>query len=406
MVIKPMIRNNMCLNAHPAGCKKGVQDQIAYTKTRTQQRKNGTLKEAGVKNSGPKNVLVIGCSTGYGLATRIAAAFGYGAKTIGVSFEKAARERKPGTPGWYNNRTFDSVAKQNGLFSATLEGDAFADEMKQNVIALANDTKTKFDLVVYSLASPVRVDPETGVMYKSVLKPFGKTFSGPTIDPFTGKLGTVSAEPATEDEAAQTVKVMGGEDWERWISHLSKAGVLADGCLTLAYSYIGPEATQALYRKGTIGKAKEHLEATAISLTKDMTDINGRAFVAVNKAVVTRSSAVIPVIPLYITSLFAVMKKEGSHEGCIEQMNRLMDSKLYRDDKTIPTDPENRIRLDDWELDPKVQAQVDALMPKVTSENSNELVDLEGFRHDFLATSGFDIEGVDYEADTICCDDF
>jgi enoyl-[acyl-carrier protein] reductase/trans-2-enoyl-CoA reductase (NAD+) len=405
MVIKPMIRSNICLNAHPAGCKKEVEDEIAYTKKRAQERKAGKITGAGVKNAGPKNVLVVGCSTGYGLATRIAAGFGYGAKTVGVSFEKEAREKKPGTPGWYNNRTFDVMSKKEGIFSATLEGDAFGDEMKQNIINIANDNNMKFDVVIYSLASPVRVDPETGVMYKSVLKPFGKTFSGVTMNPFTGELSTISAEPANEDEATQTVKVMGGEDWERWISQLSKAGVLAKDCTTVAYSYIGPEATQALYRKGTIGKAKEHLEATANKMNNS-TSFSGKAFVSVNKAVVTRSSAVIPVIPLYITSLFTVMKEEGTHEGCIEQMNRLMDSKLYRDDKTVPTDENNRIRLDDWEMTPEVQAKVDALMPQVTSENSKDIVDLEGFRHDFLATSGFDIDGVDYEADTLRCDEF
>lgn len=405
MVIKPMVRSNICLNAHPAGCKKEVEDQIAYTKKRAQERKAGKIADADAASEGPKNVLVVGCSTGYGLATRIAAGFGYSAKTVGVSFEKAPKEKRPGTPGWYNNRTFDAVAKKDGIFSITLEGDAFGDGLKQDIIKIANDNNMKFDLVIYSLASPVRVDPETGVMYKSVLKPFGKTFSGSTMDPFTGELSTISAEPANDDEAAQTVKVMGGEDWERWISQLSTAGVLTNDCTTIAYSYIGPEATQALYRKGTIGKAKEHLEATANKMnTSD--SFSGNAFVSVNKAVVTRSSAVIPVIPLYITSLFTVMKAEGTHEGCIEQMNRLMDGKLFRADKTVPVDENNRIRLDDWELTPEVQARVDALMPKVTSENSKDIVDLEGFRHDFLATSGFDIAGVDYEADVARCDEF
>lgn len=397
MVIKPMVRSNICLNAHPQGCKKAVEDQIAYTKERASKRT--------AKNPGPKNVLVLGCSNGYGLASRIVASFAYGAATIGVSYEKPGTETKYGTAGWYNNLAFDAAAKREGVFSLTLNGDAFSDELKTEVINAAKQNSLVFDLVIYSLASPVRTDPDTGVMYKSVLKPFGKTFSGKTMDPFTGELKEISAEPANDEEAANTVKVMGGEDWERWIKQLSQAGVLSNGCTTVAYSYIGPVATQALYRNGTIGKAKEHLEATAHSLTKEMASYNGAAFVSVNKGLVTKSSAVIPVIPLYLASLFSVMKKKGTHEGCIEQMNRLFDSRLFIDEKAdngrvaIPVDSENRIRIDDWELNPEVQAAVDELMPKITTENASELVDLAGYKHDFLATSGFDIDGVDYDAD-------
>ena len=404
MQIKPMIRSNICLNSHPIGCKKAVENQIEYTKKRRAER--------GTSSVSPKNVLVLGCSNGYGLASRIVSTFGYDAKTIGVSFEKAGTETKCGTAGWYNNLAFDNCAKEAGIFSKTINGDAYSNEIKTEVINLAKENNIKFDLVVYSLASPVRTDPETGVMYKSVLKPFGKTFTGTTIDPFTGELKEISAEPATEEEASNTVKVMGGEDWQIWIDQLTKAGLLAEGCITVAYSYIGPEATQALYRNGTIGKAKEHLEATALSLNEQMSAFNGRAFVSVNKGLVTKSSAVIPVIPLYLASLFKVMKEMGNHEGCIEQINRLFDSRLYiaeKNDKgqtAIPVDSENRIRIDDWELSEEVQKKVDELMPKVTTENAKDLVDLEGYKKDFLATSGFEIDGVDYDADVSRFDQF
>ncbi len=392
MIVKPMVRNNICLNAHPAGCKRAVEEQIEYTKKTI----NGELKSGGAR---PKTVLVLGCSNGYGLASRISAAFGYGATTIGVSFEKAGSEKKYGTPGWYNNLAFDAQAKKEGIFSFTIDGDAFSDEIKTRVIEEAKKNSFKFDLVIYSLASPVRTDPDSGVMYKSVLKPFGKTFTGKTLDPFTGELKEISAEPASEEEAASTVKVMGGEDWQRWIKQLSEAGVLQEGCITVAYSYIGPEATQALYRKGTIGKAKEHLENTAHELGSFMRGFAGKAFVSVNKGLVTRASAVIPVIPLYLASLFKVMKEKGKHEGCIEQIVRLYTERLYRKDGTIPVDSENRIRIDDWELEEEIQSAVSALMEKVTSENSEALTDLAGYRHDFLASNGFDISGVDYEAE-------
>ena len=390
MIVKPMVRNNICLNAHPQGCKKSVEDQIEYTKKRITAE-----VKAGAK--APKNVLVLGCSNGYGLASRITAAFGYGAATIGVSFEKAGSETKYGTPGWYNNLAFDEAAKREGLYSVTIDGDAFSDEIKAQVIEEAKKKGIKFDLIVYSLASPVRTDPDTGIMHKSVLKPFGKTFTGKTVDPFTGELKEISAEPANDEEAAATVKVMGGEDWERWIKQLSKEGLLEEGCITLAYSYIGPEATQALYRKGTIGKAKEHLEATAHRLNKENPSI--RAFVSVNKGLVTRASAVIPVIPLYLASLFKVMKEKGNHEGCIEHITRLYAERLYRKDGTIPVDEENRIRIDDWELEEDVQKAVSALMEKVTGENAESLTDLAGYRHDFLASNGFDVEGINYDAE-------
>lgn len=390
MIVKPMVRNNVCINAHPQGCKKGVELQIEYTKKRITDEVRSGIKP-------PKNVLVLGCSNGYGLASRITAAFGYGAGTVGVSFEKAGSDKKYGTPGWYNNLAFDEAAGKEKLYSVTINGDAFSDEIKKQVIDEAKKAGIKFDLVIYSLASPLRTDPDSGIMYKSVLKPFGKTFTGKTLDPFTGELKEISAEPATEEEAAATVKVMGGEDWERWISSLSAAEVLEKDCITLAYSYIGPEATQALYRKGTIGKAKEHLEATAGRMNSENAGI--KAFVSVNKGLVTRASAVIPVIPLYLASLFKVMKEKGNHEGCIEQITRLYAERLYCKDGIIPVDSENRIRIDDWELEEDVQKAVSCLMEKVTGENSEKLTDLAGYRHDFLAASGFDMEGVDYEAE-------
>ena len=391
MSMKPMLRSNICLNAHPQGCKKAVEDQIAYTKKRAASHQAGA--------TAPKNVLVVGCSGGYGLASRITAAFGYGAATIGVSYEKAGSEKKWGTPGWYNNLAVDAAAKETGLVSVTIDGDAFSDGIKTQVIDEAKKRGIKFDLIVYSVASSVRTDPETGVTYRSVLKPFGKPFTGKTLDPFTGVLTEITAEPATDEEAAATVKVMGGEDWQRWIEKLGAADVLAQGCITVAYSYIGPEATQALYRKGPIGKAKEHLEATAQALNTKLAPLKGQAFVSVNKGLVTRASAVIPVIPLYLASLFKVMKEKGTHEGCIEQINRLFDSRLYTVDGVIPTDSEHRIRIDDWELDESVQSAVAAIMATVTDETSRERTDVDQYRHDFLAINGFDIAGIDYDAE-------
>jgi len=394
--MKPMVRSNICLNAHPQGCKQEVLNQIEYTKS----VKEKTAKVAG-KHRNIKNVLVLGCSTGYGLASRISAAFAYGADTIGVSFEKEGTEKKFGTPGWYNNMAFDAEAKKAGLFSTTLNGDAYSDEVKADVIKLAKENNMKFDLVVYSLASPVRTDPDTKVMYRSVIKPIGKDFSGVTFDTMTGEMKEITASAATEEEIANTVKVMGGEDWERWMKQLKAADVLNQGCMTVAYSYIGPEVSQAIYRTGTIGMAKVDLETRAGTIGKELEAINGKAFVSVNKGLVTRSSAVIPIIPLYLSVLFKVMKQQGSHEGCIEQINRLFAERLYvkneNGDAPVPVDSENRIRIDDWEMDPKVQAEVDKIMPQVNAENIAKLGDFEGYRHDFLAASGFDIAGVDYD---------
>ena len=294
---------------------------------------------------------------------------------------------------------FDKYAKEAGLEAVTFNGDAFSHEMRKNVIDTLNKMGRKVDLLVYSVASSVRVDPDNGTIYRSVLKPVGKVFTGETIDCITGKISTISANPATEEEVANTIKVMGGEDWALWIRQLKDAGVLAEGVKTVAYSYIGPKLSHAIYRDGTIGGAKKHLEATARELHKELqNELHGEAYVSVNKGLVTRSSAVIPIIPMYISVLFKVMKEMGNHEGCIEQMERLFTERLYTG-SAIPTDSEKLIRIDDYELDPKVQAEVDKRMATVTQENLAEIGDLETYRHDFLATNGFDIKGVDYDAD-------
>ena len=406
-IIKPMVRSNICLNAHPVGCAKETERQIEYVKTKKAERGIKGAKEGG---NGPKFVLVLGCSTGYGLASRISAAFEYEADTIGVSFEKEPTEKKGGTPGWYNNMAFDRAAKNAGLISETFNADAFSHETRKLIIEEAKKLGRKFDLVVYSLASPVRSDPDkidpnsadgNHILYKSVLKPIGKTYSGYGIDILTDSLKESSAEPATEDEIANTVKVMGGEDWELWINQLSEAGVLAEGCRTVAYSYIGPELSHAIYRDGSIGQAKKHLEATALNLNKKLSsELNGGAWVSVNKGLVTRSSAVIPIISLYLSILFKVMKAKGNHEGCIEQMERLFAERLYTGENSaagvVPVDSENLIRVDDWEMQDDIQAEVDKIMPTVTNENIKELCDLDGYKHDFYATNGFDVEGVDY----------
>ena len=401
MIIKPMIRSNICINAHPVGCARETENQIAYVKAKKSERGIKTAAEGG---KGPKNVLVLGCSTGYGLASRIAAAFEYGADTIGVSFEKAATETKGGTPGWYNNEAFDRAAKNAGLVSKTFSADAFSHETRKLVIDEAKKLGKKFDLVIYSLASPVRTDPDTGVLYKSVIKPQGKPYSGMAIDILTDSLKESSAEPATEQEVADTVKVMGGDDWRIWIKQMLDAGVLADGCRTLAYSYIGPELSHAIYRDGAIGQAKKDLEQAGLDLDKEMNAaLGGNAYVSVNKGLVTRSSAVIPIISLYLSILFKVMKEKGTHEGCIEQMERLFAERLYtgadNSAGTVPVDSEHRIRIDDWELEPDVQKEVEKRMAAVTNENLAELGDLAGYKHDFLATNGFDVDGVDYTRD-------
>lgn len=401
MVIKPMVRSNICINSHPIGCAKDTERQIEYVKSQKAKRGTKSVKEGG---KGPALVLVLGCSTGYGLASRIAAAFEYGADTIGVSFEKAGTEVKGGTPGWYNNLAFDRAAQNAGLKSVTLNADAFSDETRAAVIEEIKKTGKKVDLVVYSLASPVRTDPDTKELYKSVIKPQDKPYSGATLDVMNEKLGEATAEPATAEEIAATVKVMGGDDWRRWMKQLQEADTLAKGCCTIAYSYIGPELSHAIYRNGSIGMAKKDLEQAALDLNGQLkSSVGGSAYISVNKGLVTRSSAVIPIISLYLSILFKVMKERGSHEGCIEQMERMFAERLYTGADSamanVPVDSEHRIRMDDWEMDDAVQTEVVKRMKEATNDNLRKLCDIDGYKHDFLATNGFDVEGVDYNAD-------
>ena len=409
-IIKPMVRSSMCINSHPVGCAKDCERQIEYVLAQKAKRGIKSVKEGG---NGPKLVLVLGCSTGYGLASRISAAFEYGADTLGVSFEKAATTNKGGTPGWYNNAAFDRAAEKAGLYSKTFSADAFSHETRAMMIEEIKKTGKKVDLVVYSLASPVRSDPDkidpnspdgAHVLYKSVIKPIGQTYSGLGLDIMTKTLKESTAEPATEEEIANTVKVMGGEDWKLWMDALSAADVLAEGCRTVAYSYIGPKLSHAIYRDGTIGQAKKDLEATAQVMDKELkAKLGGAAYVSVNKGLVTRSSAVSPIISIYLSILFKVMKAKGTHEGCIEQMERLFAERLYTGENfgpgVVPVDSENRIRVDDWEMADDVQAEVAKLMDGVTEENIAERGDLEGYKHDFLNINGFDVDGVDYDKD-------
>ncbi len=380
-----MVRNNVCINAHPRGCAVETGRQIESIRSK---------RHAYDRLDGPKTVLVIGCSTGYGLASRIAAAFGFGAATLGISFERGPSEASTGTPGWYNNRSFDAEAAASGLRSSTFEGDAFSSPMKEQVIAAARETGLRFDLVVYSLASPARTDPQTGAVYRSVIKPIGGVYRGKTVDPFTGVLSQAEVQPATEEEIAQTVKVMGGEDWALWIEALRGAGLLAPDALTVAYSYVGPELSWPIYRDGTIGRAKAHLEATS----KRLATPGEKAYVSINKALVTRASAVIPVIPLYVSILYKVMKERGIHEDCVDQIDRLFRDRLYSGSAPV-LDAEGRIRIDELEMGTAVQAEVAARMARVDGTDLELLADVAGFRRDFLRAHGFEVEGVDYDAE-------
>ncbi|MCF0241234.1 MAG: trans-2-enoyl-CoA reductase family protein [Treponema sp.] len=399
MSIKPMIRSNICINAHPEGCAKETDHQIDYAKSQKSKRGIKSVKEGG---KGPKFVLVLGCSTGYGLASRIVSAFEYGADTMGVSFEKEGTETKCGTPGFYNNKEFDKTATEAGLYSKTFNADAFSHETRAMIIDEIKKTGKKIDLLVYSLASPVRKDPDSETVWKSVIKPIGQSYSGNALNILQECLMEGKAEPATEQEIEDTVKVMGGADWKLWINALLEAGVLDTGCRTVAYSYIGPVQSHAIYRSGTIGMAKKDLEATARDLSKQLkTAIGGDAWVSVNKGLVTRSSAVIPVISLYLSVLFKIMKDKGIHEGCIEQMDRLFAERLFTGADNaagnVPVDSENLIRIDDWEMREDVQSVATEYMAKICDENLKEYCDLEGYKHDFLATNGFDVAGVNYD---------
>jgi len=386
-VLKPLVRDNVCLNAHPTGCAKETERQIAYVEAR---------RSSYAALEGPRAVLVVGCSTGYGLASRIAAAFGFRAATVGVSFERSPSETRTGTPGWYANRAFDRAAADSGLAFRSIDADAFSGATKDQVVAAAREMGLRFDLVVYSLASPVRTDPRTGEFHRSVIKPLGQAYRGATVDAFTGELSEAEIQPATEAEAASTVKVMGGEDWELWIDALRAAGALADGARTVAYSYVGPTRSWPIYRDGTIGRAKAHLEATAQKMRTATGGIE--AYVSINKALVTRSSAVIPVIPLYMSVLFKVMKERGVHEDCVAQMDRLFRERLYAG-RPLALDEEGRIRIDELEMDSAIQEEVDARLARIGPYNIRELADLDGYRGDFLRVHGFEVEGVDYEKD-------
>jgi enoyl-[acyl-carrier protein] reductase/trans-2-enoyl-CoA reductase (NAD+) len=405
-----MVRNNICINSHPAGCAKTVKNCIDYTVKNLSGGKPGPDAGKAAPQGAPRLALVIGCSTGYGLSSRIAAAFGYGAATVGVSFEKAGSPTKPGTPGWYNNLAFDREAKKAGLASLTLDGDAFSDDMKEKTVkairelAAGAGLEPKVDLVIYSLASPVRTDPVDGTLYRSVIKPIGQRYSGLTVDMMSGKFGAASAEPASEEEIVHTIKVMGGEDWERWMAALDKAGTLAPKVKTVAYTYLGPEFSWPIYKNGTIGRAKEDLERAAKAIGKTLESRGGAAWVSVNKALVTRASAVIPIIPLYVSTLFKVMKEKGLHEDCIEQIIRLYKERLYAegaalDPARVPVDEAGRIRIDDREMREDVQKETAKRMESITEENIHEKTDIAGFKHDFLEAHGFDVAGVDYEAD-------
>lgn len=381
------MRGFICLTAHPAGAAQSVKNQIAY------------VKSHGEIANGPKKVLVIGASTGFGLASRITAAFGSNAATVGVFFEKEPAEGKTATAGWYNSAAFETEAHAAGLYAKSINGDAFSKEVKQQAIDIIKADLGQVDLVVYSLASPVRQHPVTGVLHRSVLKPIGGVFSNKTVDFHTGKVSEVTIQPAVEGDIENTVTVMGGEDWAMWIDALKEAGVLAEGAATVAYSYIGPSVTEAVYRKGTIGQAKDHLEATAFEISDSLKDINGKAYVSVNKALVTQASSAIPVIPLYISLLYKTMKELGLHEGTIEQIDRLYRERLYTGGE-VPVDEKGRIRIDDWEMRDDVQAKVSELWEKADTENLAELGDLEGYRKDFYNLFGFEIPGVDYAAET------
>jgi enoyl-[acyl-carrier protein] reductase/trans-2-enoyl-CoA reductase (NAD+) len=386
MIIEPRMRGFICLTAHPKGCEQSVINQIEYVKSK------GSI-------DGAKKVLVIGASTGFGLASRITSAFGSNASTIGVFFEKPPTEGKTASPGWYNSAAFEKLAHESGLYAKSINGDAFSKEVKQQTLDLIKADLGQIDLVIYSLASPVRLNPNTGILHRSVLKPIGSTFTNKTVDFHSGIVSNVSIEPCNEEEIENTVAVMGGEDWQMWMEDLKAANLLAPGAKTVAYSYIGPSLTEAVYRKGTIGRAKDHLEAAAFSITDSLKSIVGTAYVSVNKALVTQASSAIPVIPLYISLLYKIMKEEGIHEGCIEQIQRLFKHRLYSGSE-IPTDDKGRIRIDDWEMRDDVQEKVAKLWKEATTESLPNIGDLKGYTSDFHNLFGFGFDGVDYQADT------
>ncbi|MGM0703228.1 MAG: enoyl-ACP reductase FabV [Pseudomonadota bacterium] len=386
MIIKPKVRGFICTTTHPIGCEKNVLEQIEATRQR------------GLDASqGPKKVLVIGASSGYGMAARITAAFGYGADTLGVFFEKPGSEKKPGTAGWYNSAAFDKFAKQEGRYSKSINGDAFSHEVRDKAIELIREDLGQVDLVVYSLASPVRKLPDSGEVKRSALKPIGEPYRATAIDTNKDVVTEAEVEPATEQEIEDTIAVMGGEDWELWIDALDRAGVLAPGARSVAFSYIGTEITWPIYWHGALGKAKEDLDRAAGAIDAKLKASGGGANVAVLKSVVTQASAAIPVMPLYISMVYKVMKEKGLHEEPIDQLNRLFGERLYAGE--LSTDDAGRLRLDDWELRDDVQQACKDLWPRVTTENLFEITDYAGYKHDFLKLFGFERDDVDYDAD-------
>ena len=384
MVIKPKVRGFLCTTTHPVGCDANVKRQIEHVQSK------------GAVADGPKRVLVLGASTGYGLASRITAAFGSGASTLGVFFEKEGNERKPGTAGWYNSAAFHRYAEEAGLYAKSLNGDAFSDEVKAQVIDVIKEDLGQVDLVVYSLAAPRRTHPKTGVVHSSTLKPIGSAATQKGVNTDKGTIQEFHLEPASQEEIDNTVAVMGGEDWQMWIEALADAGVLAEGAKTTAYTYIGEKITWDIYWHGTIGAAKQDLDKRVMDIRARMASVGGDARVSVLKAVVTQASSAIPAMPIYLAILFKVMKAKGTHEGCIEQIDRLFREAMYGD-KAL--DDEGRQRVDDLELLPEVQAEVAELWAQIDTDNLNELSDFAGYREEFLQLFGFEIPGVDYDAD-------
>ncbi len=386
MIIAPKIRGFICTTAHPQGCARHVAEQIAV------------VKQRGINAQGPKKVLVIGASTGYGLSSRIAAAFGSNAATIGVFFEKPAEADRCGTAGWYNSAAFEKEAAAAGLYARSFNGDAFSDAMKAEVCAAIKKDLGQVDCVIYSLASPRRTDPKTGETYKSVLKSIGEPYTNKNLNTTSGVVDEVTIQPAEGDDVAHTIAVMGGEDWQMWIDALLAENLLAPGTQTVAYSYIGPELTWPIYKNGTIGAAKEDVERTQRALDEKLAPLGGKAWVSVNKALVTQASSAIPVVPLYISLLYKVMKADGTHEDTIEQMDRLFRERLYNGNPQ--PDEAGRIRVDDWEMTPAVQALVAERWQQVNTENLADLADFEGYQSSFLRLFGFGLKGVDYAAET------
>jgi len=385
MIVAPKIRGFICTTAHPTGCAKHVANQIAVVKNR------------GPITNAPKKVLVIGASTGYGLASRIATAFGGGAATIGVFFERGAEGDRTATAGWYNTAAFEREAAAAGLYARSFNGDAFSDELKKTVVEAVKQDLGQVDCVVYSLASPRRQHPRSGEVFKSVLKPIGQSYSNKNLNTSNGQVNEVSIEPANDEEISHTTAVMGGEDWEMWMDALQEAGALAPGVRTLAYSYIGPSLTWPIYKNGTIGRAKEDLERAQRDIEAKLAPLGGKAWVSVNKALVTQASSAIPVVPLYISILYKAMKAAGNHEECAEQMDRLFRERL--NSSTPAVDDAGRIRLDDWEMADDLQNLIADRWAKVTTENLGELADFAGYQESFHRLFGFGLAGVDYGAD-------